>query len=141
MTHQFEGTCQCQSSQVKVTLPHPLRCYAPRACDCDYCTSKQIHWLSDPAGKLELSSRIPFTTQQQGSEQATFMQCGQCGDVLAVCFESAHGKLGAVNTQVLLEKQQLKSALTVSPKNLSAERKAKRWSKVWMPTSVLETSV
>lgn len=133
MSHCFHGACSCRKTQLSLTLPHPLTCYAPRVCDCDFCVSRGINWLSDPKGSLEVSSSHPLVGLQQGSNQAVFHACSECDTVVAVTLETDNTSLAAVNALMLADKALLKDPQTVSPQRLSGDRKKARWGKIWMP--------
>lgn len=134
MTQTFNGSCQCGQTTFVLSLPHPLKCYAPRACDCDFCVPRNINWLSDPNGALTISPQANLEFAQHGSNQAQFWACSNCKTVVAVTHHSDDNRLiGAVNASRLQEGQQCKSPQKVSPKKLSGDRKAERWSKIWMP--------
>ena len=135
MSHTQSGRCQCGSVKLELNLPHPLKCYAPRACICDFCTCRNISWLSDPKGKLAIRADSHIDRLKQGSEQAEFITCHHCHDVVAVCLAIDGGYVGAVNSQALDESTSCKAAQVVSPQKLAAEEKVKRWSLIWMPVT------
>ncbi|QGX40891.1 hypothetical protein [Permianibacter aggregans] len=136
MPYQFAGHCRCGGSQVEFHSQHPLNQLGPRACDCDFCTERKLHWLSDPAGKLFVHFEQHYVIQQQGSGQAQFLTCAGCGTVVAVTFPFQPQRLGALNSDVLDEKAQLQHSALVSPKQLNPEEKKPRWQKAWMAISI-----
>ena len=136
MPECFNGQCHCGSLALQLSLPHPLKCYAPRACDCDFCSSRKISWLSDPKGSLVIQCADKPRIVRQGSQQADFIACSKCANVAAVTLAKGDAKIGAINTNMLDNGDDFKSAQTASPRKLSAEDKARRWSKIWMPVTI-----
>lgn len=136
MSKSFQGRCGCGALVLNLNLPHPLKCYAPRACDCDFCSGREIGWLSDPKGSLEIQCAKKPQTVRQGSQQAEFLSCTQCADVVAVMLFHEGNYSGAVNTKMLDEGASCKNAQSASPQKLSAEDKVRRWSRIWMPVSL-----
>lgn len=132
----YLGSCHCQSVTLKLTLPKTIAQYSPRKCDCDFCMERDIRYLSDPQGKLYIASNTALLMQKQGSEQASFVTCSQCEDVVAAVIDSKTGCIGAANGTLMDDAQQLQSAITVSPKKLAADDKVARWLTVWQPVTI-----
>lgn len=131
--HNYHGHCHCGDISLSITLPKLLEEYAPRRCDCDFCTSRQLTYLSEPAGQLVLSVDGDYLVRRQGSGQAQFITCSSCDTVVAVALEIPQGLIGALNSQTLAEREQLASPVTVSPKLLAPKEKAQRWQENWLP--------
>ncbi len=129
---KYSSTCNCGKIQVKLSLPKALEEYTPRACDCDFCTTRSASYLSDRGGVLEITKTERLEQLMQGSEQAIFWQCKSCHNLIAVTHEFENGLQGAVNASLLAEKYDLQNPVTVSPKTLSPEEKRARWKEVWM---------
>jgi len=126
-----EGNCQCGTVSMVFCTTKPLANYSPRACDCDFCISNNVSYLSEPQGSLSIKSRQKLTRKQQGSGQATFLCCGSCDQLIAVLFNAPLEPLiGAVNSQCLVNKNDLSSSKTSSPKLLTPTEKRQRWAKV-----------
>jgi len=132
MHHQTTGHCRCGAVQLRLTLPEPISHFTPRACDCDWCQARKVCYLSHPAGTLAVTSKQPLQQEQQGSGQATFHSCPQCGDLVAVSCEIAGELRGAVNASRLDARDQLPAAETVSPRLLSPVEKKARWDSAWL---------
>ena len=126
------GQCQCGIIKFKLSLPLELHAYHPRACDCDFCTQRQVQYLSDPDGTLIIPLSSLKSMQQQGDRQAEFITCNNCDDIIAASYKTADGIIGAVNAQLLIEKSQLGEPQTASPKLLSAKEKVARWHELWL---------
>ena len=128
----YTGECQCGKTKVTISLPETLAQYSPRACDCDFCVSRNISYLSHPDGTLEIKSIVPLEVQQQGSEQAKFFTCNQCKTVIAASLQLNDKLVGALNSTLLSDFALLQKSTTVSPKKLSAQEKVKRWQSLWL---------
>ena len=132
----YFGSCGCQSVNLKLALPMAIAQYSPRKCDCDFCMERDIRYLSDPQGKLNITSNTKLLMQKQGSEQASFVTCSQCKDVVAAVIDGETGLIGAANGTLMDDARELKTATTVSPKKLAAEDKVARWLTVWQPVTI-----
>ena len=126
------GNCSCGSVKLLLSLPDEIHNYIPRACDCDFCMERQITYLSDPEGKLTIHSKNKLVSVRQGSEQAIFLTCNQCNDVVSVVCKFGTVYKGAINATLLKDFEQMKESQVVSPKYLSAKEKLKRWSSLWL---------
>lgn len=132
----YLGKCDCGATEVAISLPMELSHYAPRACDCDFCTSRQVAYLSDPQGVIEIKSRVPLHSLQQGSNQATFLSCSTCSTIMCVTYSKGSVRVGTVNATRLDDKALLQPAVSVSPQRLSPEEKTERWLALWSPLRV-----
>ncbi|WP_163341074.1 aldehyde-activating protein [Desulfopila sp. IMCC35008] len=128
----YSSFCRCGQIQVNLSLPKPIDTYAPRACDCDFCTSRSASYLSDPDGMLQITKAEELEQLKQGSGQAIFWQCKSCHDLIGVTHEFKNGIQGTVNANLFAEGHELQSSIAVSPKTLSPEIKRERWREVWM---------
>lgn len=97
------GKCECGSTKITLVLPEPLDKYNPRKCDCDFCLSRNIAYLSHPKGKLIIDSNNALKVLKQGSNQAKFITCVHCESVIAACWQSSRSILGALNATLLLQ--------------------------------------
>ncbi len=134
------GRCFCGSVYCEIQLSQPAAAYAPRRCDCDFCTSRNLQYLSDPKGQLRIQSPQPLLRLQQGSAQAEFLTCRQCDTVVAVCYREDQINVGAINASLLQPQSQFAEAVTVQPRLLAADTKTERWKQLWMPLVVEEGS-
>jgi hypothetical protein len=136
--HSFPATCACGSVNLTMTFTAAPPSYAPRRCDCDFCTSRNLQYLSDPAGSLRINSPKPLQRLQQGSAQAEFLACSHCHTVVAVCYRKAEISVGAINASLLQPRSQFAEAVTVQPRLLAADTKTERWKQLWTPLVVEE---
>ena len=127
-----KGACTCGGVTFELTLPNELSGYSGRSCDCDFCVSRGIAYLSDPDGKLIIRSNNRLKIHNHGSNQADFLECEICKDLIAVTYEFEKVTKGAVNATLLDNYNQMKPAQIISPKLLSAEEKVDRWKLLWL---------
>lgn len=138
MAIEYVGSCSCGAVKVRIELPEAIENYSPRACDCDFCTSRNIQYLSHPDGALFIETSTPLEVQKQGSNQADFLTCRNCNDVSAVSIGIEGNRIGALNSTILDDYLRLKKAEVASPKLLTAHNKVQRWKSLWLPISVKE---
>mgnify|MGYP006401927275 CR=1 FL=1 len=132
----YTANCLCRDVTLTLELPTTLESHSARVCDCDFCTQRNLCYLSDVEGRLYVQFKTPYTTQQQGSNQASFLTCAHCSSVVAVVLETEGTYRGAVNVTLFSECSAMQAAIIVSPKQLSAEEKRQRWANVWMPVTL-----
>lgn len=141
MFFSYHLSCHCHQVALDLQVPKALSTYTPRACDCSFCQERRAEYLSDPAGHLSIRSQEPLQHQRQGSEQAEFLSCASCADLVAVVFQSQDGLRGALNIALardstLAAEIELAAAQTASPQLLNAEQKRERWLALWFKVDV-----
>ncbi len=132
----YYGRCECGTSEISISLPQNLDCYAPRACNCDFCTIRNIEYLSDNKGIITIKSVKPLNQIKQGSNQATFLGCATCSTIIGVAYMNDDVCVGAVNATRLTDKSLLMAPVSISPKNLTSEEKIERWLTLWSPLNI-----
>jgi len=125
------GKCECGGVTVSLSLPASLDQYKPRQCDCDFCTSRNISYISHPHGELQIESANSLESLKQGSNQASFITCGNCKTVIAASINLDNKILGSLNAQLLDNFSILQKPVIVSPQILSAKEKVSRWQSNW----------
>ncbi|KAB2844111.1 MAG: aldehyde-activating protein [Burkholderiales bacterium] len=138
--NRLEGSCFCGKLRIEVELTEPPGAYAPRACDCAFCRKHGAAYVSDAAGALRIRYADPqaLIRYRQGSGQAEFLMCRECGVLVAVCLEDSGQRFGAVNAQALADAASFAPALSVSPRELDPDAKRARWKNLWFPGVSLE---
>ena len=132
----YTANCLCHDVTLTLALPTTLESHSARICDCDFCTKRNLRYLSDAEGRLYVQFKTPYKTQQQGSNQAMFLTCAHCSSVVAVVLDIEGTCKGAVNVTLFKECNAMQEGIVVSPKQLSAEEKRQRWVSVWMPVTL-----
>ena len=132
-----QGGCHCGSLRWQFATTMALADVVPRACDCDYCTRHRAAWVSDPAGQLSIHASVATLQRyRQGSAQAEFLLCRDCGVLVAVIARDGGRLLGAVNRNAFDQRDALVAETVVSPQRLAAETKLERWSQLWTPAEL-----
>jgi hypothetical protein len=137
--HRVKGGCHCGNINLQIELPSALYSYRPRACDCDFCTKHMAAFISDPKGSLSIwiSDESARGTYFQGSNQAEFLLCKNCGVFIGALYRADGRIFGTVNARVLAPADGLSADETVSPKKLSAAAKTQRWQTIWFADVVV----
>ena len=132
------GGCHCGSVRWQFASPLALASFVPRACDCDFCSRHRAAWISDPGGALRIRAREESLQRyRQGSGQAEFLMCRECGVLVAVVATGEGGRLlGAANRNAFDARADFASETSVSPRLLAADAKLARWNDAWMPTEL-----
>lgn len=128
----YDGNCGCGKVTFSLSLPKLLDQYSPRKCDCDFCVARDIAYLSDPEGLLDIECSEPLDVQRQGSDQAEFVSCPHCKSVIAATFQAREKRVGAVNAALLQARSALGESMVVSPKVLTPAQKVARWQTLWL---------
>jgi hypothetical protein len=142
MTMQrWHGGCHCGALRLQLDTARALSRFVPRACDCSYCRKHGAAWLSDPGGALTIAVRSPqhLGEYRQGSEQARFVLCRDCGVLVAVVCEEAGRLFAAVNAPCLDAAAALGAPETASPQRLGPAEKLDRWRQLWIADVHLTT--
>ncbi|XOV77571.1 MAG: aldehyde-activating protein [Aestuariibacter sp.] len=133
----YSACCSCGEVTVQISLPNPIEAYEPRQCDCDFCMARGLAYLSDPNGLLTITSEKPLKALKQGSNQASFLQCLGCDQVVAVTCQYETELRGAASSRLFAKHYQLATSSPVSPKLLSAVDKRERWLTLWAKVKLI----
>lgn len=134
---ELSGGCHCGALRWSFVTRQALDAFVPRACDCDFCTRHRAAWVSDPQGALRIAGASRAGRYRQGSGQAEFLFCGQCGVLVAVvCADEAGVLRGALNRNSFDLRDRLGNEAVASPQLLAADAKLARWSQVWTPAEL-----
>jgi hypothetical protein len=127
------GGCHCGNIRLEITLTGAPETYQPRACDCDFCVKHAAAYVSDANGELRIYIANSGNTARyrQGSAQAEFLVCRECGVLVAVLLEDTGRVYGTVNARAVDANVKFGNEQPVSPKALAADAKVTRWRKVW----------
>ena len=129
------GGCHCGAVRSTFATARELSDFAPRACDCDFCMRHGPAWVSDAAGLLRIAAdEAQLCRYRQGSGQAEFLFCADCGVLVAVEARTGDGRwLGAANRNAFDGREACAAETTVSPRRLGPEAKLSRWTQLWTP--------
>lgn len=132
------GGCHCGALRFEFSTAQALAAFVPRACDCDFCTRHRTAWVSDAAGSLRIEADdSQLHRYRQGSGQAEFLLCADCGVLVAVIARTDDGRLlGAVNRNAFDGRDAFTDETRVSPQQLGPEAKLSRWTQLWTPVEL-----
>ena len=132
------GGCHCGAVRWNFETAQTLAAFTPRACDCDYCMRHGAAWVSDPAGRLRIRAADgKLQRYRQGSGQAEFLSCRDCGVLVAVVAHSSDGRLlGAANRNAFDDRASFSEQALVSPQQLAPDAKLARWTQLWTPVEL-----
>jgi hypothetical protein len=100
MNH-YCGKCSCGEVAIQFSSPQKISNYKSRRCDCDYCMQRGIEYLSDPQSQITFISTRSLRHEKQGSEQATFLLCLNCHNVVGACYINKNICVGSLNSRLL----------------------------------------
>mgnify|MGYP005990879403 CR=1 FL=1 len=130
---KYLGQCSCGKNQVVVETAVDFEKLVPRSCDCDSCQSSSLPaaMVSDPALNIAIVKEDDgLQTRKNGSEQASFLHCKRCDQLLVVGANLEGRYRGAVNA-FLFKSINFSKAIPIRPRLLSQTEKIKRWNKIW----------
>lgn len=129
------GRCHCGALRLTLHLSRAPGAVSPRACDCGFCTRHGAAWVSDAAGRLDITvgDQALARDYRQGSNTARMIFCGGCGVLVAAVLDDGGRCYGAVNARCLDDAAALGEPTTVSPQRLSPDEKVARWRQLWTP--------
>ena len=127
------GGCHCGALRFEFSTAQALAAFVPRACDCDFCTRHRAAWVSDAAGLLRIEADgTRLRDYRQGSGQAEFLSCADCGVLVAVMARTGDGRLlGAANRNAFDGRGAFTDETSASPQQLGPEAKLSRWTQLW----------
>ena len=133
------GGCHCGALRFEFSTAQALAAFSPRACDCDFCMRHRAAWVSEAAGSLRIEADgARLRRYRQGSGQAEFLLCAECGVLVGVMARTEDGRLlGAGNRNAFDGREAFAGETTVSPQQLGPEAKLARWSLLWTPTELV----
>lgn len=132
------GGCHCGGLRFAFSTAQALTEFVPRACDCDFCTRHRAGWVSDASGSLRIEAdEARLRRYRQGSGQADFLLCADCGVLVAVVARTGDGRLlGAANRNAFDGREAFTAGTTVSPQRLDPATKLARWTQLWTPAEL-----
>ena len=137
--HQVGGGCHCGNVRVELELARAPGTYQPRVCDCDFCRKHSAAYVSDAHGilRIRVQNARDCGEYRQGSSQAEFLLCRNCGILIGILYRDGGRIYGAVNARTIDAGTDFGPEQPVSPRKLSADDKAKRWQNIWFSTVTL----
>ena len=125
------GRCQCKNIElVWRTISTSL---IPRACQCDYCKSKNASYVSEPG--TEFRATIHYENNHKiirhGTESADFHECKNCKKIVFATSEIDNIIYGVINSECIENKDHLKESQPYSYEGETLEERLRRRQKNW----------
>ena len=125
------GGCRCNNIRITWhTVDHSV---VPRACQCDYCLSKGVAYVSKSGTRFDVSVRSEALHKkvQHGSNSAVFHECANCCQLIFVTAEIDGELYGALNANHLNNKMGFSSPVETDFSSCTAQQKKERWRQNW----------
>ena len=127
----IRGGCKCNNIQI---LWHTVdRSLVPRECQCPYCLSKIISYVSKSGTRVEVSihNESLHNVYQQGTKSATFHECGNCDDLVFVTAEIDGELYCSLNSNCINNPFGFSDSVKMELHNQTAAEKKSRWRQNW----------
>jgi hypothetical protein len=125
------GGCNCNNIEITWhTVDYSL---VPRACQCDYCSSKAAAYVTKSGTRFDVLIRKEKLHKevQHGSNSAIFHECTNCGQVIFVTSKIDGELYGALNANHLINKLGFSASTKSNFSDQKAEQKRERWRQNW----------
>ena len=135
----LRGACHCGniSAEFETKLdPHALQL---RECLCSFCRKHGARTTSDPGGLLRVAVRDPQLLERYSFALGIteFLVCRSCGVYVAPTMQASKGIMGAVNVNVLDERESfLRRGEPVTYFRENVEQRMSRRLLAWMPVEL-----
>jgi len=127
----IRGNCRCRNIEVRWQITDYS--LVPRACPCVYCKQKSAAYVSKSGSRFAviIHNNALHRTAQNGSNQAHFHECANCGDLVFVTAEIEGDTFGALNAHCLHNKYGFPTPVPTDNTSQSAREKLARWRQHW----------
>jgi hypothetical protein len=125
------GGCDCKN--IEITWHTVDHSEAPRACQCDYCSSKAAAYVAESGTRVDvlIRSKKLHKEVRHGSNSAVFHECANCSQVIFVTSEIEGEQYGALNANHLNNRFGFSAPVEVNFSSQTAEQKRERWRQNW----------
>ena len=135
--HEISGRCHCGNIEYTFISPVPKMELPIRSCDCSFCIKQGACYTSHPQGQLNVmvKDRTQVNRYQFGTESADVFLCSQCGVFPFIVSQIDEHLYAVLNANSIngLKIDQAKIVPAEHVENQSAEQRAERWKKNWIP--------
>lgn len=138
---RLKGGCQCGNIIVDLEFQHPPETCEVRVCDCEFCRKRNAAYVSDPQGSMVvwIRDRGRYGSYRQGSGQAEFLSCTNCGVLIGSLYRNGGHVYATVNARCVRGEKHFAAEHVMSPRNLNADEKIQRWRALWFGRVTLIT--
>ncbi|CAA0125022.1 Uncharacterised protein [Halioglobus japonicus] len=127
----IRGGCNCNNIEIVWhTVDHSL---VPRECQCDYCISKNVSYVSKAGTRVEVTIRKESLhyVHQHGTMSAKFHECGNCGELVFVTAEIDEEIYCSLNASCLNNPSGFSSPVKMELYDQTETEKRNRWRQNW----------
>ena len=127
----MSGSCDCNN--ITIVWHTDESNFIPRACQCDYCSSKSAAYVTSPGTTIDvaINNDALHNKVQHGSNSAVFHECSNCNQLVFVTSEIEGQLYGALNANNLDSKQKFSAPVKLNFSSQTAEQKRDRWRQNW----------
>ena len=99
----FPGQCHCGNISVVFQSDKDAKDFVPRICECTFCTKHSARWISDSAGKIDVTIKDASQVSRYafGHKTAEFITCSTCGVTLLAVSKIEGNYHAVLNVNVL----------------------------------------
>lgn len=134
------GGCHCSNIRFRLESAKTPSEFAPRVCDCTFCTKHGARYISDPEGSLRIEIEDSALVERYafGHRTAEFMVCRRCGAVPAIVSEIDGTTHGVVNINTADNPEAFTTPATVvGYDGEEVDRRLARRQRNWIGTVVI----
>ena len=134
------GGCDCGNISYLAEMQNEPSSYAPRLCDCNFCTSHGAAYASDSKGTLtiKVKDECEISKYSQGSRNADFLICKNCGVLTNVLFEQSGHIFGAINVRSANDYSKFSEGQVLHLTHLGDKERIGRWKEYWFSDVKIE---
>lgn len=129
----IKGQCHCGNISYVAEFSNAPSTYPPRLCDCEFCTSHNAAYTSDPHGSLtiHIQNSDQLIRYRQGSKIADFIICKSCGVLTNVVYEENNRIYASVNISTSDDPASFGCGKSAQLMRLSDKERITRWKDYW----------
>jgi hypothetical protein len=127
----IRGSCKCNNIEILWhTVDHSL---VPRVCQCHYCISKNVSYVSKAGTRVEVTIRKEnlHHVHQQGTISAKFHECRNCGELVFVSAEIEEELYCSLNSNCINNPFGFSASVKMQLSNQTVTEKKNRWRQNW----------
>ena len=127
----IRGGCKCNNIEV---IWHTVdRSLIPRKCQCDYCSSKSVSYVSKSGTRVEIDIREEklHHIHHQGTMSADFHECRNCGELVFVTAEIEGELYVALNACCINNSFGFSAPVSMKLHDQTVNEKKLRWRQNW----------
>ena len=127
----IRGGCKCNNIEI---LWHSVdQSLVPRECQCDYCLSKGVSYVSKSGTRVEITihKENMHNVHQQGTMSAEFHECKNCGELVFVSAEIEGELYCSLNSGCIKNPPGFNAPVKMQLYNQTETERKNRWRQNW----------